>query len=163
MQIYFWRWGKLALILLTILFGFGTSVYADTQLSNSTLSNKQVVKQMFQVFANVNSKPSEFSKYMSSDYVQNADGHTLNYQGFLTHVTGLHSAMKSIHFTFDQIVAEGDVVATHHIAHGMKKDGQPVKTEFFAFFTLKNHKIVRCTEVSRMLIGTAADKNLSYH
>ena len=162
MQIYFWRWGKLALML-TILLGFGTSVYADTQLSNALLSNKQIVKQMFQVFANVNSKPSEFSKYMSSDYIQSADGHTLNYQGFLTHVEGLHSAMKSIHFTFEQLVAEGNVVATHHIAHGIKKDGRSVKTEFFAFFTLKNHKIVRCAEVSRMLIGTTADKNLSYH
>ena len=163
MQLYFLRCSKLALMLLTILFGFSTSVYADTQPSNSSLSNKQVVKEMFQVFANVNSKPSEFAKYMSSNYVQTADGHTLNYQGFLTHVAGLHSAMKSIHFTFDQIVAEGDVVATHHIAHGIKKDGHPIKTEFFAFFTLKNHKIIQCQEVSRMLVGTAADKSLSYH
>ena len=136
---------------------FGMNTYAD-----DTVSNKQVVESMFQVFANTKSTPADFSKYMSPAYSQTADGHTLNYQGFLTHVQGLHNAMKSIHFTFDAIIAEGNMVATHHIANGIEKNGQYVKTEFFAFFTLKNGRIIRCQEVSRLLQGSSADRNLSY-
>lgn len=136
---------------------FTVSTYAD-----DTSSNKQVVESMFQVFANTKSSLNDFSKYISPAYTQTADGHTLNYQGFLTHVQGLHNAMTSIYFTFDQIVSEGDVVATHHIANGVEKNGQHVETEFFAFFTLKNHKIILCQEVSRLIQGSAADRNLSY-
>ena len=147
------------MLLATLLFG----MHAYAQSINGTLSNKQVIEKMFQVFANVSSKPTDFEQYMSTDYTQNADGHTLNYQGFLTHVQGLHNAMKSIHFTFEQIIAEGDVVATHHIANGVKQNGQHVRTEFFAFSTLKNHQIIQCQEVSRMLQGDATDQNLSYH
>lgn len=150
-----------ALFLLSLFVGINS--FADNQPLKETLSNKQIVEKMFQVFADTHSNMTSFSNYLSSDYIQNADGHSINYQGFLTHVEGLHSTMKSIHFTFKQIVAEGDVVATHHIAHGIKKNGQHVKTEFFSFFTVKNHKITECQEVSRMIKGTSEDKNLSYH
>lgn len=143
-------------------FIFSVGVYADEQQQNKVLSNKQVVENMFQTFANVKSTPESFSKYISRNYVQNSDGHKLNYNQFLEHVQELHNVMRSIHFKFDQIVSEGNVVATHHIAYGIKKNGNGVKTEFFAFFTIKNHKIIRCAEVSKMIRGSAADKNLSY-
>ena len=126
-------------------------------------NNQQIVLQMFQVFANVHAKPSDFSPYIAESYVQIADGHTLNYHDFFKHVENLHSNMRSIKFTFKEIAAEHDLVATHHIAEGVKQDGQKVTTEFFAFFTVKNNKIVRCEEVSRMIVGSDSDKNLSYH
>lgn len=150
-----------ALFLLSLFVGINS--FADNQPLKATLSNKQIVEKMFQVFADTHSNLTNFSNYLSSNYIQNADGHTINYQGFLAHVQGLHSAMKSIHFTFEQIVAEGDIVATHHIANGIKKNGQRVKTEFFSFFTVKNHKITECQEVSRMIEGTSEDQDLSYH
>lgn len=128
-----------------------------------TSTAQQIVMQMFQVLANVHAKTSDFSPYIADSYMQIADGHTLNHQDFLKHAQNLHSTMRSIKFTFKEIVAENDVVATHHLAEGVKQDGQKVITELFAFFTVKDNKIVRCEEVSRMIVGSDADRNLSYN
>ena len=139
-----------------------TASYAASPEMNENSSNTQLVKDAFKVFSNINAKPEDFAKYFSPEFTQISDGHALNYQDFLAHVQAMHKTMKSIHLTFRQIAAEKNIVATHHIASGITQDGRAVKTEFFAFFTIKDHKIINCQEVSRMIQGDTADQNLSY-
>lgn len=73
------------------------------------------------------------------------------------HFSGLKAKIPISPFLSDR-----NLVATHHIANGTKSDGKQVTTEFFAIFTLKNGKIIKCEEVSRMVEGDASDKNMSY-
>lgn len=126
------------------------------------MNNTMLIKDMLNVFADTSKTSGELAGYFSNDFIQISDGHSLGYKEFLVHVGELRKTMKSINFDLVQVVAENDIVATHHIATGIKQNGKTVKTEFFAFFTIKDNKIVNCQEVSRMLQGESEDKDLSY-
>jgi hypothetical protein len=126
------------------------------------MTDKQLIKDMLNVFADTTKSIEELAKYFSPNFIQVSDGHSLGYKDFLVHVGELRNVMKSINFKIEQIASENGLVATHHIATGIKQNGKTVKTEFFAFFTLKDNKIVNCQEVSRMLQGENEDKDLSY-
>lgn len=162
----------IAIVLSVILLFLSNAIFANscpnqvsvqqTMETQQASNNIKIVRAMFNLFANQKNDVNNFSNYLSKDFVQISDGNKIDYQQFLIHVKSIRSHVNNINFKFEQIIADGDLVATHHIANGTKSDGKQVTTEFFAIFTLKNGKIIKCEEVSRMIEGDSSDKDMSY-
>lgn len=122
---------------------------------------KAFIKEAFsEVFENMNSTEKMYAKYFSPNYVQYVDGKRLNYHDFVDHMKALKSTLKSAKITFKYMVVEGDKIATVHMAEGIKKDGKFVESQVNALFQIKNRKIVLCDELTHLIKGDEADRNL---
>jgi len=141
----------LALLLLVISF----NVYAM-----DATQSKQFVKDAV-VYALTNKDPNmDYSKYVSKDFVNPIDGNVFNYQQWVTHQKHIKSMVKSMTPTFDWMVADGDnVAAIYHIAI-IKNNGDKLTVKDLAFFKIKNNKVVYCEELTRLVKGNEADKNI---
>lgn len=104
---------------------------------------------------------SDYSKYMSNQYIEHIDGQIFNYQQWLHHMLDLKGMMKSYQLSFDEIVAEGDQIATSYVVHATKKDGTKLDIRIIAIFKIQNGKMIYCDELTHLLNGPASEKNLS--
>lgn len=99
-------------------------------------------------------------QFFSSNYVQIVDGKQIDFAEFCAHMQVLKEATDSISIEIKSI-AEGDhCVHTQHIAKAVKKEGTVSEFEVFACFHLKDGKIIRCEELTRMLSGPQHDNDL---
>lgn len=101
---------------------------------------------------------TDYTKYMSTDYVEHIDGKVFNFRQWLHHMNGLKGLMKSYTLKFDEIVAEGNQVATSYVVHAIKKDGSKLAIRIIAIFKIKDGKMVYCDELTHVLNGKPADK-----
>lgn len=123
--------------------------------------SKAFIKKMFtDVFVNMNSDEAVYSKYFSENYVQYVDGKKLNYPEFKEHMSALKSALKSGNITFKYMLAEVNKVATIHIASGVKKNGQNISIQVNALFLIENEKITLCDELTHLIEGDEADRDI---
>lgn len=103
---------------------------------------------------------TDYTKYMSESYIEHIDGKVFNFQQWLHHMSGLKSLMKSFKLKFDEILAEGDQIAASYVVQATKKDGTKLDIRIIAIFKIKNNKMIYCDELTHVLSGPAADKNL---
>ncbi len=123
--------------------------------------NKILLKEAIQKgLVNMNATPAEFHPYYSKDYIQNVDGKTLNYAEFLAHMDDLHKTLESLKIEFLDMLAEGDKVATRHIAHATKKDGKKVEVLVVAVFGFQAGKIISCDELTHLVKGEGKDRDI---
>lgn len=99
-------------------------------------------------------------QYFSPDYIQVVDGKEIDYSGFVAHLAALKAAVDTITITFKSIAEGENCIHTQHIAHAEKKNGDISEFEVFACFSLSNGKIIRCEELTRMLVGKKQDSDL---
>ncbi|EKT56365.1 nuclear transport factor 2 family protein [Providencia sneebia] len=99
-------------------------------------------------------------QYFSPDYIQIVDGKEINYAEFVAHLNALKDVVDTLTVTFKSIAEGKNCVHTQHIAHAKKKNGDVSEFEVFACFTLCNGKIIRCEELTRMVLGEQKDSDL---
>lgn len=134
------------------------SVRGNNELENH---NIEVLMKAFQNgLMNMNSTRADFDTYYSKEYIQHVDGKTLNYAEFLAHMNDLHKSLSSLEIEFLDIVAQGDKVATRHLAYGVKKDGREIEVLVVAIFGFKDGKLVSCDELTHMVKGAKEDKDI---
>jgi ketosteroid isomerase-like protein len=122
---------------------------------------KAVVMNCFKtLIENQNWTKADYDKYISKDYIQIADGKSLNYDQDLAHLETLRKDCKSIKIVFHDMVAQGNKVATRHTAHAVKKDGSLVEANVMAIFEVKDGKLIRCNELTQIVKGTKEDADL---
>jgi hypothetical protein len=138
---------------------FSLTVYADQNQAmtpeQSTLWIQQALHYGFAM------DTTDYSKYISKDYIEHIDGQTFNYQQWLHHMLSIKNMMKAYNLSFDEIVVEGDQIATSYVVHATKKDGSKLDIRIIAIFKIKNGKMVYCDELTHLLNGPASEKNLS--
>lgn len=100
-----------------------------------------------------NMQTQDYTKYMSTDYIEHIDGKVFNFQQWLHHMKSLKSLMKSYELTFDEIVTEGNKIATSYVVHATKKDDSKIDIRILAIFKLKNKKMVYCDELTHIIKG----------
>jgi len=126
----------------------------------STKSLKQIVKQSFtELLEKPGFCPSHVECFFSKNYIQYVDGKTLDYTSFLGHVETLKSTVKDIKVTYEHLVEEGNKLCSIHIVNATRDD-QPVKMKVIALFEFENDKITLCDELTYMLQGEEADRDL---
>lgn len=129
--------------------------------ASSTESPKDIVKNCFRDIMQAEKwDESNYDKYFSKDYVQIADGKTLNYTQGLEHVKTLKRDCKSIKIVFHEIIEEGNKVATRHTGHVIKSDDSEAEVDVMAIFEIKDGKIIGCRELTRLVKGSKADEDL---
>ncbi len=122
---------------------------------------RQFLKEAFAaIIENMAAGEEDYAQYFSPDYVQHVDGKVLDYDGFVAHMAKQKSVLESTRVTFKRIIVEGDQAATVHMIHAVKKDGGVVEGQVNAFWQIKDRKIVLCDELTHMISGDEADRDL---
>lgn len=104
--------------------------------------------------------PAKIEQYFAPSYRQTVNGLELGYAEFVAHVAKLKEDTKNRRVTVLACAADEEHVFTHHQVSADKANGNSVKFEIFAHFTLFEGKIVRCQELTRMIQGQAQDEDL---
>jgi hypothetical protein len=144
------------IILLSVL---SLKVFADQNQTMTPEQSRQWIQQALHYGFAMDT--TDYSKYMSNQYIEHIDGQTFNYQQWLHHMLGLKNMMKSYRLSFNEIVAEGDQIATSYVVHATKKDGTKLDIRIIAIFKIQNGKMIYCDELTHLLNGPDSEKNLS--
>ncbi|MBP1164443.1 MULTISPECIES: hypothetical protein [unclassified Chryseobacterium] len=99
-------------------------------------------------------------KYFSKNYIQFVDRQQLNYEEFVLHIKKLKEKVAEQKIEFISHAENNNIIFTHHVVHSKLKDGSFVIHKVLAEFTIQNNKIIRCDELTVVLEGNQAEKNL---
>ena len=102
----------------------------------------------------------DYSKYVAKNFVNPIDGNVFNYEQWVAHQKHIKSMVKSMTPKFDLMVAEGNDVAAVYYIKIIKNDGSELVVKDLAFFKIKDNKIIYCEELTRLVKGNVADKNI---
>jgi len=111
---------------------------------------EQAVANMLQeVFSN----PGSISEFFTADYEQTSDGRILNRTEFEAHVRHVAGSVRSVHFTVLDAVQQGNVLADRHQVQVTHTDGRRAAIEVYLFGRLREGRLARVHEVTRLLSG----------
>lgn len=143
-----------------ILLGFILLCFFSNLYAMTPDASKQFVKDAV-VYALTNKDPNmDYSKYVAKNFINPIDGNVFNYEQWVTHQKNIKAMVKSMTPTFDLMVAEGDHVAAIYHIDIVKNDGSKLTVKDMAFFKIDHGKVVYCEELTRLLKGNEADKNI---
>lgn len=97
----------------------------------------------------------------STDYVQLTDGKTLNYSEFLQHLDHVRSQISHIAFSVEQACCNPQLLADRHIVTVTRPDNKKTEIEVYMFAQLREGKICRIDEITRVISGNVQDKSLA--
>jgi ketosteroid isomerase-like protein len=92
--------------------------------------------------------------------VQNVDGESLCFNGFIEHARALKTSLRHDCATIERLVVDGHTIADIHLIDAEKTNGDKIRVKVIAFFTVKDGKIVRVDELTHLLEGDEADRDL---
>ncbi len=122
---------------------------------------KQLIRDAFQaVFEDPHVDEKKIGEYFSEEYVQHVDGKTLDFKGFIQHLNNLKEKVTDVSIDFKELISDGNKACSVHIARATKSDGRKVEGKVIAFFEVKDGKIMLVDELTLMLNGDEADKEL---
>jgi predicted ester cyclase len=131
----------------------------------SAMSQEEAREFLEKVFANMfdPQAPAEsLSEFFSTDYVQDADGARLDFDGFIDHARVLKGTFTSAHVRFEEILVDGPNIADVHIIEATKVNGENIRVKVIALYTLEKGKIVRVNELTHLLKGADADRDIGF-
>lgn len=102
------------------------------------------------------------AEVFTPDYQQVTDGHTLDYRGFIQHLSHVRSQTRTIAFTVAEIACHDELLADRHIVTVTYPGGRQAEIEVYLFAALREGKIWRIHEVTRALSGDSSDRTLAH-
>lgn len=99
-------------------------------------------------------------RWFHPDYRQIVGDTELDRDGFATHVSAQKEAVSETKVTWEHLVEEGDSVASVHIIDAVKRDGSTMAEKVIAYWEFEDDRIIRCDELTHLLSGSAADRDL---
>ncbi|MFS4470269.1 hypothetical protein [Chryseobacterium sp. T20] len=122
---------------------------------------KHFIQQVFQeVLENPVFDEVLIEKYFSKQYIQFVDHAQLNYEEFVLHIKKLKEKIAEQKMEIITYAENGNIIFTNHIAKSTLKDGSKVVHKVLAEFTIQNHQIIRCDEMTLLVEGDETEKNL---
>lgn len=140
-----------ALILLVMF----SNVYAMTPDES-----KQFVKTAVTYVLENKDPNMDYSKYVSKKFTNPIDGNVFNYKQWVVHQKHIKSLVQSMTPVFDEMVAEGNSVAAIYHINIIKNNGDKLVVKDMAFFKIENNKVMYCEELTRLIKGDKANKNI---
>lgn len=132
-----------------------TSLIADTDNAAQREKMACLLTRLF----NGDIDPAEV---FTPDYQQVTDGHTLDYRGFIQHLSHVSSQTRTIAFTVAEIACHNELLADRHIVTVTYPGGRQAEIEVYLFAALREGKIWRIHEVTQALSGDASDRTLAH-
>ncbi|WP_079241337.1 hypothetical protein [Chryseobacterium indologenes] len=122
---------------------------------------KHFIQQVFsEVLENPVFEEVLIEKYFSKEYIQFVDHAQLNYDEFVLHIKKLKEKVSEQKLEIISHAENGNIIFTNHIAKSTLKDGSKVVHKVLAEFTIQNYQIIRCDELTLLVEGNDAAKNL---
>ena len=127
------------------------------------MNNKDRLKNAFEeIFMAAEVNEEKIDKYFDRSYQQWVDGHELDYKDFIKHIHAQKKRIQRVSVKFETMIAEGDKVATIHHIKARTIEGNDIKGRVLAHFTFRNHKIIRCEELTFFDKANAQDRDLGH-
>ncbi len=107
--------------------------------------------------------PKMVEKYLDRDYKQWVNEQPpLDFEGFKRHLLAQKKIAPTVKITFLDMVVQGDKVAEIHHITAIKKNLEIIEGKVIAFWTIKNGKIARCEELTKITKGQPEDEKLAH-
>lgn len=130
-------------------------------MSHDPERNKAALRTMFtEVFEASELDEDAVADHFSPSYVQEVDGRTLDYAGFIEHLRTLKREVERTSIEIERLVAEDDAVCSVHRVSATKRDGGSLEGQVIAVWTFGDGLIERCRELTRMTSGSPEDRDL---
>lgn len=121
---------------------------------------RDFLSRVFQALLDPAATVEDVGAFFTPDYVQSADGKVLPRAAFINHVRVLKATLQSGTATLEQVIVGGATIATLHRIDACKKNGETVQVKVHAFFEIEHGLIRRTEELTLLLAGTEADRDL---
>jgi len=110
--------------------------------------NKAMVQRIWEELLNVG-KTEKMNELIAIDYVYHGPGgHEIKgIEGLKKFITWLHTSFPNIHFTVDDLIAEGDRVVSFYIMKGTHKSNKQVNFQGIIISRVVNGKVVEDWEI----------------
>lgn len=99
---------------------------------------------------NMQATKAEYAKYFSKDFVMKMDGHTYYFDEYVQFMLNLRKDTFSVDINFKDMIAEADKVATSHVTHVVKKNGEELYFNVLSLFKIQNQKFMDGQEFSKL-------------
>ncbi|MDO4640658.1 MAG: nuclear transport factor 2 family protein [Neisseria sp.] len=126
------------------------------------MGKKEVLRHIFEnIVGGDRVDEAEIMRLFAEDYCQKVDGKTLDLAAFIAHMKLQKQHIHSSQTEFLALVEEGDTVFSNHIVRAVKNDGSRIAVQVIAQFVFdKDGKICLCDELTRLLQGDEADRDI---
>lgn len=105
--------------------------------------------------------PGRIPEFFTDDYEQVTDGERSDRACFDAHIRHVAGSIRSIEVTVLDAVRQGDAMGDRHVVEVVHADGHAAAIEVYLFGTLRGGRLVRVHEVTRVLSGDAALRELA--
>lgn len=92
----------------------------------------------------------DYSKYFSKDFVMKMDGKIYHFDDYVQTMLKLKKDEMSIDISFKDMIAESGKVATAHITHVVKNNGEELYLNVLSLFTIQDHKFIDGQELTKL-------------
>lgn len=99
--------------------------------------------------------------YFSKEYMQYADGETLNLKEFKKHIDIVKNKVKNISFNVMEASKSNNTFSDRHLVSLQLHNGKKAEIEIIQISKIKNGQIYELHELSRVISGDKALKTLS--
>lgn len=125
------------------------------------MENTAFIKERFKgMFESSDLNENFIHKIVDQSYIQHVDGETLGFDGFVKHLKALKEKTKSIEIDFKTLIGEGEVVFSNHVVTATMKNETKVVIHVIAEFRVKDRKMYYCDELTSLIDGASANRNL---
>lgn len=98
--------------------------------------------------------------YMAAGYVQRVDGKTLDLPAFKQHLARQRDVVASMRVNFRAMAHDDGIVFSHHDVDVVMHNGDTLRMQVLAQFTIAGDKIIACDELTHLLQGPSSDRDL---
>lgn len=99
---------------------------------------------------NAQATKEDYSKYFSKDFVMKMDGKTYHFDDYVQAMLDLKEDRRSIDISFKDMVAESGRVATAHVTHVIKNNGEELYLNVLSLFKIQDHKFLDGQELTKL-------------
>lgn len=128
-------------------------------MTNQLDSNKQVVRDFYDLAFNQKKPVDAAARYMGHSYRQHNPGAGDGVEPFVAFVTGFVASFPKLRVTFKRLVAEGDLVVVH--SHFVRQPGDRGMA-VMDIFRIEGGKLVEHWDVLQEVPGTSANANTMF-
>lgn len=121
---------------------------------------KAFLEEVFHAVCNPDASPEVTGRYFTDDFVHIVDDTVLDRAEFEAHLATVKADFTNMSFDFTTVIAEGDRVADVHLFHATRKGGGRMTMKFIGVYTMRDGKIARFEELSRLMEGEEKDRDL---
>ncbi|KAL2316489.1 SnoaL-like domain-containing protein [Schizosaccharomyces pombe] len=122
--------------------------------------SESFIRQLFKAFTDFSTDVESLRGFLTPDYRQLVDGRELTLDDFISHAKALRTHLQRLDINVQQIVCQGNKAATVHIAHAIRSSGESSRIKVIAFYSFKDGRISLIDELTYVLEGGNADREL---